>query len=131
MNIGRIVLSVFISILFTAFTLSVVSYVVREDGVIDFTGGSWGKFNLIVGIFYGVVTGTVAGIIISGFGLRIITAILFGLFFNVFLGIILALTAGGGEWSAGLTKIYYASIIIGGINGVIVSLINLWQQSLK
>lgn len=134
MNITKIIVSIVVSIVFTAITLATVSYFIDDELL---SGSSWilgpepWEFKVIIVAVYGIIIGATAGIIITGFNMNIFIGMVFGLLFNLFLTVTLIFLAGGGEVGEGLAKVLYASIIIGVINGAIVSLVNSWQQSLN
>lgn len=132
----RIVVSIFVSIFLTTVALAVISYFINDELLSG--DGSWigpakesWQLKVIIVAIYGAIVGAVAGIINSSFGLGVFAGMSFGLFLNLLLGGILKFFLLGSSWSDGMTKIFYASIVVGVINGAAISLINLSQRHLE
>jgi hypothetical protein len=127
---NKIIFGSVIGILFTATLLILTS------ALITALYSDYNVFSLlflIVAIyvfFYAIVAGGVAGAVVTGFEFNATNAGLFGLLFNLFLGLILFLLTGGG-WDKGMIYDYCASVIVGILNGILVSLFNSSQQTLK
>lgn len=129
MNIIKIILGIIIGSLFTTFAavicLTVAAYLTNNQDKL-----SIGLFliSAIYIVFYALITGGVSGGVVIGFNFDIFRAVMFGFFYSLLIGGYLIFLSGGGLEDE-VYYVYYASIVIGGINGAIVSLINLWQKT--
>ena len=126
MNTTKIVSGIAISALFTAIVLAVLFYFSEKNSNSSTMLGpasDWAWLGIVFGAICGLVIGAFSGAIIGGFQMNMFKAILFGLIFNLVLGIAFYIYTGGG-WNDSLTFDFFALVIVGMINGAIVSLVN-------
>lgn len=125
MNLNKFILGVIAGALVTAISMAVTSYILSNYGRTNF----W-VLIAIYFVIYGIAIGAISGGVIIGYKLNLITATIFGLLFNLLVAAILFFLMGGGLEQK-MYHAYYISVIVGAINGAVVSLINLWQPSGK
>lgn len=131
MNTIKIISGVAVGALFMAVALAITSLFIKSDESTPLgTANNFWLFGMIACAVYGLIAGGIEGAIISSFDQVFFLNILIGFSLNLFFGIVLLLLTGGG-WTDAMTNTYYASVIIGTINGAVVSLVNIWQPSLK
>lgn len=124
----NIFVSVAVGAIFTAFSLGTISYFIEDE--LFSGGGNWIgpakeplEFKVILVAVYGAIVGTITGGISYSFNLKIVPGASLGLFISIVFGAFIYLYLGS-SWGSGMTKIFYASIVVGLITGMIVSFLN-------
>lgn len=102
----------------TGIAMAIVAYVLTDYGA-NFL---W-QITVFIFAVYGAVIGGAAGVAITKYDFNFIRGAIFGLIFNAVVGFIL-LTFLGHNVVIEFYYTYYASIIIGALNGAIISLVN-------
>ena len=130
MNDTKMIFGVCTSILFTGVILSIVFYLAEKSSNSSTVLGpasNWAWLGIVFGVCYGLIVGSLSGAIIVGFHLSILKATFFGLLLNFFLWAAFYVYTGGG-WNDSLTYDFYGSVLVGIANGVVISIINSWQN---
>ena len=84
----------------------------------------WAWLGLIFGAVLGAIIGAISGVVIVGFKLKVLNAILFGLIFNLVLGAVFF-------FIVRVDVLALILIFIGMINGAVVSLISVGRSGNK
>lgn len=106
-------------------SMSIAAYIVTGYGA----SFLW-QLGVVFAVFYGAINGAIAGGIIEKYDFNFIQAAIFGLLFNIAIGVaFLIFTMGNVDDET--YSFWYASIIIGAIIGGIISLVNRWEQRFK
>jgi uncharacterized membrane protein len=125
MNETKIFLGAITGALFTGIFLSVISYYATINDHSS-TGlgpvSSFWQLAILSGGIIGAIVGGASGAIIIGFQAGLIKAILIGFCFNLILVAAFYIATGGG-WENSMRYTFYPLVIIGAINGAVVSFV--------
>lgn len=136
MTLAKLFLGTFIGAVITSACFIIA---LRYDGkalgdsggnFISFGDIGW-QFAVLIGAIYGLPIGGVLGAIIAGSQLNFIKSTILGFFLGLALGFAFFIWSGGPSDDEQLRYVFYVIIIIGTINGAIVSLINSWDKLFK
>jgi hypothetical protein len=120
----RMIWGTVFSIVFPAVGMGIAAYVIRDDGMIDPGGDRWSLLASIAGSVYGAICGVLITATILSFRTGMLAAAGIALLVNLLLGAALVLTAGGGGWSPGITKLYYFALVICLLDALILAWFN-------
>jgi len=119
------ILGIIMGASFMGISMAIASYVLTGFG----NSFLW-QLGVVFFAVYGAVNGAIAGAVIIKYGLNFISGAVFGLLFNIAIGIAFLIFTMGNLVDETYYS-WYASIIIGTFNGAIVSLVNKRQQQFK
>lgn len=126
MEYRKVIQGIIVGSFFTGMTLSIIAYVIVfvDNSVGDFgikPGDFWG-LAMILGFVSGFIFGGLTGAATGAFHFNLIKGALFGLLFHLFAVLLFVIWSGGG-WDNVTRNFSLAFIVIGIVNGLLVSFV--------
>lgn len=131
MNLTKLALGVAFGGIFSGIVFSLTSYLATiNDHSSTLLGpvSQWWRLALIGGAIEGAIIGGLFGVAVIGFELSIFKAALLGLTVNFLIAYLTAQIDGGEK---GSVYAFWAVVAAGAVNGILISLLNLWQPQFK
>jgi hypothetical protein len=125
----RVLIAILVGTLFSTIAniilFNVIGDIVKSSPTNISFRGTWGGYVIftIVGIVVGLPTGLVISSLVTSLRFSLIFSILAGICLSIFIVFLLLFLTGGG-WDESTNASIYPFVIIGGMTGAVVSLIN-------